>query len=134
MKQATQTTETTKQYNFRLLSEFANTLKDAGFTVIVSKNHPFEWLHFSKDDKIGTVGPNVFYSFNFGTVHKPCRGCGTGYGTGQAVELTVENAEHALIHHPNWASLNDIKAIRKYKDVNDFISHTNNKWAEYYTL
>ena len=48
-----------------VLKEFAQQLKDNGFTVLVSAKHPFEWLHFEKDGKFGTVSPDHFYNFNF---------------------------------------------------------------------
>lgn len=126
------TEKTKKQIQLEELTSFAQLLKDNGFAVLVSAKHPFEWLYFFKDGKFGTVSPDYFYSFNFGTVHKPCRECGTGFGTDREADLTIENAEKALIHHPNWALPSDIKAIRKYNSVYEFINSTNNKWAEYY--
>jgi hypothetical protein len=129
------TTELTrKQIQVNELTEFANELKANQFTVLVSAKHPFEWLYFYKDGDFGNVNPDYFGAFNFGTVHKPCRECGTGFGTDRETNLTIESANNSLIFAPNWASSSDIKAIRKYKSIDEFITSTHNKWAEYYIL
>lgn len=128
------TTITKKQVQVAELTEFASLLKENGFTVLVSALHPFEWLHFFKDGQFGTVSSNGFYQYNFGTVHKPCRECGTGYGMARDTSLTIKNAEDCLIFAPNWSNQKDRNAIRKYKDADDFINSTHNKWAEYYIL
>ena len=126
---------TKKQQQVNDLTEYANLLQQNGFTVIVSKKHPFEWIYFEKDGKIGTVSPGNFYGLNFSSVHKPCRECGTGFSTDREVtEPTIKHAENTLLHSPNWATPYQRKAVIKYKDVNDFISSTNNKWAEYYIM
>ena len=125
---------TKKQTQIKELTEFAQLLKDNGFTVLVSAKHPFEWLFFYKNGKFGTVGPDHFFNFNFGTVHKPCRECGTGYGTDRETGLTIENANNALIFAPGWATPSDKKAIVKYKTIEEFINSTHNQWAEYYIL
>lgn len=131
----TQAPLTRKQQQVKDLTEYANLLKLNGFTVLVSKEHPFEWLYFEKDGKIGSVSRNHFFGFNFGTVHKPCQECGTGFGIDrEVIKPTFKNADAALIHSPNWASSSQRKAVVKYKDVNDFINSPHNKWAEYYIL
>ena len=76
---------TKKQQQVNDLTEYANLLQQNGFTVIVSKKHPFEWIYFEKDGKIGTVSPGNFYGLNFSSVHKPCRECGTGFSTDREV-------------------------------------------------
>jgi len=129
-----ETAPTKKQIVFSELTEFANELKAAGFNVLVSAKHPFEWLHFEKDGKFGTVSPNGFFSYNFSTVHKPCKECGTGYGMERDTNLTVKYAANCLIFAPNWAASKDMAAIKKYSSIEDFINSTHNKWAEYYTL
>lgn len=126
--------KTKEQIQIEELKEFAQSLKDNGFTVIVSNMHPFEWLYFFKDGKFGDVNADYFYSFNFGTVHKPCRQCGTGFSTARETDLTIKNAEDSLIFAPAWATSEDIKAVQKYKFIDEFINSTNNKWAEYYIL
>lgn len=116
------------------LKTFSALLQENGFDVIVSAKHSFQWLFFHKDGKIGTVNADYFGGYNFGTVHKPCRECGTGFGTERETDLTVENAKGALLHAPSWASRSDVAAIRKYKSIEDFINSTHNKWAEYYVI
>ncbi len=124
-------TQTKKQFHTANLSEFAQTLKDNGFTVLVPKKYEFEWLFFFKDGNFGTVGPDSFYNYNFGTVHKPCRECGTGYGMARETDLTIKNATDCLIFAPSWAASSEIKAVMKYNTVDEFINSTHNKWAEY---
>lgn len=128
------TTElTNKQIKIEQLKEFANQLKVNGFTVLVSKKHSFEWLYYEKNGDFGTVSPDHFTGFNFGSVHKPCRQCGTGFGTDRETELTIERANESL-GIPYWATSLDRKEIKKYKSVEEFINSSNNKWAEYYIL
>lgn len=128
-----ETLKTKKQQSIEDLTKFADLLKANGFTVIVSKKHSFEWLYFEKNNKIGTVSPDGFYNFNFGSVHKPCKECGTGFRIATKTELTLKAANDTLIDGcPHWASKTDREAVRKYKDVQEFITHSNNKWAEYY--
>lgn len=118
------------------LEQFAQELKKAGFTVMVSAKHPFKWLFFALGDNIGEVSAGNFFGFNFGTVHKPCRECGTGFQIGEREgPLTIGTAkEAALTFAPNWAGSNDRAAVVKYSSVQEFINHSSNKWAEYYTL
>jgi hypothetical protein len=122
---------TKKQKQRQHLEAFAHELKANGYTVLVSAVHPFEWLHFEKGGYFGTVGPDYFYGYNFGTVHKPCREAGTGYGLGRQVDLSFAEAEKCLTHS-TWPEHRP--AVKFYKSVEDFLAATNNKWAEYYIL
>lgn len=119
------------------LNEFAQLLKDNGFTVLVSKKHsnPIGWMTFFKDGSFGHVSKERISGYHFSTVHKPCKECGTGYRmSDDFADLTIDNAIESLAFAPNWAAASDRKAIRKYKDVDDFINSTHNKWAEYYAI
>jgi hypothetical protein len=117
------------------LLQFANELKENGFTVLLPhREEESTWLKFYKDGYFGGIECDHFSSFNFATVHKPCRECGTGYGIEDRVDLTIENANKCLIKAPYWASSKDVAAIKQYKDVNDFINSTHNKWANYQIL
>lgn len=116
------------------LTTFATELKDNGFTVLVSAKHPFKWLYFEKDGKFGEVSPDGYLCYNYGTVHKPCRECGTGYGMARNTGLNLKDAADCLIFAPNWATTKEREAIRKYTSIDDFINSSHNKWAEYYTL
>jgi hypothetical protein len=129
------TTQLTKeQVQISELKEFAQELKDNGFTVLVSKKHPFKWLYFYKDGLFGNVNANHFFLYDFDTVHKPCRECGTGFGMIQNDALTIENANKSLSFAPQWAKRSQLNAIRKYTSIEDFINSTHNQWAEYYIL
>jgi hypothetical protein len=109
------------------LKAFARTLQSNGFNVIVSRKHPFKWLYFEKDGKLGTVSESHFSGFNFATVHKPCQDHGTGYGIIQEGELTIRNANDSLAY-AGWGT----PKLEKYKGAEDFIQR--NAWAEYYIL
>ena len=123
----TQTDERTQE-----LRDFAEVLQENGFTVVVSAKYPFQWLYFEKDGRLGKVSRSSYFGFNFGTVHKPCQACGTGYSITQQAELSIENAQDSLVNAPTWAKSRDMDKIRKYKNAQDFIK--NNQWAEYYIL
>lgn len=125
---------TKKQTQIAELTKFSNELKDNGFNVIISAKHPFEWIFFEKDGKFGEVSPDHFFNYNFATVHKPCRECGTGYGIDRESKLTIDNALKTLVFAPYWATQKDMKAIVKYNNIEDFINSTHNKWAGYYIL
>lgn len=117
--------------------DFAQLLKDNGFTVLVSANCelPHTWMFFYKDGKFGHVSKERLSGYHFSTVHKPCRECGTGFRIGEDDEpLTIENANNSLAHAPHWAFPSQIKAIQKYTSLEDFINSTHNKWANYITL
>lgn len=125
---------TKKQQQIADLKEFAQELKDNGFTVLVSKKHEFEWLYFFKNGQFGVVNASHFFNYNFGTVHKPCRECGTGFGITQEDNLSIENANKSLVNAPQWAKRSQLNAIRKYTSIEDFINSIHNEWAEYYIL
>jgi hypothetical protein len=102
-------------------------LKDNGFTVLISKKYPFEWLHFEKDGNFGYVGPASFYGYNFSSVHKPCKEYGTGLGTASDADLTIQNAIDAITAK-RW---NNVE-VNHYTSIENFMNHSNNQWAEYY--
>lgn len=110
------------------LKDYAKLLQDNGFRVIVSRKHPFEWMFFEKDGKLGTVSPDYFWGFDFATVNKPSHTHGTGYSIAQRADLTVENAQNCLVL-VGWGSS---EGVQKYTGAEDFIK--NNQWADYYIL
>ena len=109
------------------LLEFAKELKGAGYKVYSPVNTT-TWCHFVKDDKIGYVDYGG-WGFNFSSVHRPCRECGTGFGIHRNVTPTVAMAEDCLIFAPSWASGIDRQAIKKYKNWEDYASHPSNTWS-----
>lgn len=118
------------------LHKFARVLKENGFTVLVPtyKEEPQTWIKFFKNGKFGAVSCSYFSGFDFGTVHKPCRECGTGYGIAQNADLTIDNAEKCLIKAPSWAYSKDVSAIKEYNSVDEFINSSHNQWAKYQPL
>ena len=108
------------------LLKFVEELKDGGFKVYAPTNIT-TYCNFVKDDKIGYVERGD-YGFNFGTVHKPCRECGTGYSIHREIgNPTVEMAEDCLRFAPHWASSTDVQAIKKYKNWEEYASYSINK-------
>ena len=107
------------------LNEYAQLLLDNGFTIIAPKE-PSTYYHFSIDNKIGYCQYDKFMGVTFTTVHKPCRECGTGFGMEddrdkELLTLSVKSAlETVNTFAPAWANRNDVKAIKKYKDVAEF--------------
>lgn len=126
---------TQKQQQISELLKFANELKNNGFIVLIpNRDQESSWIKFFKDGYFGSIECDRFGGFNFSTVHKPCKECGTGYGIEQNTNLTIENANKCLIKAPKWATFPDVRAIKQYKNVEDFINSTHNKWAKYSVL
>ena len=108
------------------LLEFVEELKNNGFKVYTPGNLT-TYCHFVKDDKIGYVERGD-YGFNFGSVHKPCRECGTGYSIHREVNCpTVEMAADCLVYAPHWATGKDWQAIQKYKNWEDYTNQSTNR-------
>lgn len=117
------------------LTAFCEVLKENGFDVLRPLNPEYNtWIKIHKDGNFGSICCSNYSGFDFNTVHKPCRECGTGYVIETETDITIENAKKTLIFAPNWATSKDIKAIKKYKDINDFLSSTHNKWANYQVI
>lgn len=114
------------------LTAFCEVLKSNGFDVLRPANADYNtWIKIHKDGKFGAICCSYFGGFDFSTVHKPCRECGTGYSIEKESALTIKNAEKTLIFAPNWATGKEIAEIKKYKDITDFLNSTHNKWAKY---
>lgn len=109
------------------LNEYAELLRNNGFTIIAPKEIS-TYYHFEKDNKFGYCQYDHFRGVTFTTVHKPCGECGTGFGMeddrdNELLPLSVETAlQTTNTFAPHWASSSDVKAIRKYTDIADFIS------------
>ncbi len=122
------TTQTAEQTTADQLKDFAKLLQNNGFQVIISQKHPFKWMYFEKDGKLGTVSPSHYSGFNFATVNKPSHTHGTGYGITTDSDLTLQFALDSLAL-VGWGTG---RGVEKYKDAQDFIKL--NAWAEYYIL
>ncbi len=121
-------TQTIEQTTAEQLKDFARLLQSNGFQVLISRKHPFKWMYFEKDGKLGTVSPSHYSGFNFATVNKPSHTHGTGYGITTDGELNLRSALNSLAF-VGWGTG---EGVEKYKDVSDFIKR--NAWAEYYIL
>jgi hypothetical protein len=108
------------------LLEFAQVLKNNGFKVYAPEKYT-TYCNFVKDDKIGYCEVNDWGSFNFSTVHKACRECGTGYSMHREVCPEVKMAEDCFVMAPDWANSQDFKAIRKYKNWEEYVSEPINR-------
>ena len=100
-------------------------IKALGFDVYtrepVMPSAPVTYAFFTDGVNIGyiQIGRNGGM-YSLGTVHKPCRECGTGYSVGSIDIITKEALDVSFIHHPNWAKKSDIKSIVKYKDWDEY--------------
>ena len=109
------------------LMEFVEELKDKGFKVY-GPTIVTTYCHFVKYDKIGYVEAGD-HGFNFSTVHKPCRECGTGFGMERETHNpTAQMAHDCLVEYPSWASSADRQAVKKYKSWEDYASYPSNNW------
>ena len=114
-----------------ILHEFVKELKQNGFKVFTSaEDKNYSYCHFIKDDKIGYVQTDYFGGLSFSTVHKPCKGFGTGFGlndlNNRVWQPTIKDAEKCFITAPNWATGN-IGDIKKYKNWDEYINTPINK-------
>ena len=112
------------------LMAFINELKDNDYQVYVPSNFT-TYFHFVKNDKIGYVELTA-NGYNFSTVHKPCRECGTGYSIHREIAIpTIEMANDCFVLAPGWVARDDVKAIKKYKNWDEYANSNLNKWANY---
>lgn len=111
------------------LLKFAKELNDNGFDVYTSKKKNPIYLYFVKDNNIGYVERSPF-GYNFETVHKPNKLCGTHFSIArECVEPTIELAKMCFVVKPSWAR--KYKNPIKYKSWDDYLSHPINKILEY---
>lgn len=111
------------------LRGFIEKLKDEGFKVYA----PIElttFCKFTKDNKIGYVEVGDF-GWNFSTVHKPDKTCGTGYSIHRdKPSATVQDALDCFVFKPDWASKNDI--VVKYENYEEHMQDWNfSSYVEY---
>jgi len=111
------------------LKEYAEVLKQNGFDVYMPVKSA-TYCHFVKDDKIGYVEASD-WGFNFSSVHKPCRECGTGFSIHREVFTpTVQMAIDCFVIAPNWG-INYCKVVNKYKSWEDYLKYPTNKILQY---
>lgn len=89
---------------------YAKTIKKMGFRVYVSKRvNPFNdfygWIVNDKDE-IGIFEYRPYEGIHLGTMHKPARNRGTGFGVGNPygqANLSKELIEQVFLKCPGWA-------------------------------
>ncbi len=120
-----------KQEKIEQLKEFAQLLKEKGFTVLIDNKHPFHWVYFEKGGRFGDVQDSGYSGFNFGSAYIPCRSHGTGRQVDRNVGLSIEYATNA-INEVGWSHSPEIE---RYQGIADFIKRKNKDgFAEFYVL
>lgn len=113
--------------DLELLANYKEDLLNNGFSIIETDHHRQTWFHFSKDNKIGYVQCAYFGGLSFSTVNIPCKECGTGFAIdGSTVQTgisapTIQDALNTFVIAPNWARQSERNAVKKYKDIEDFL-------------
>jgi hypothetical protein len=81
------------------------------------------WCYFTDGVQIGYLEYNEFRGFNLSTVHAPNQMTGTGFSVGRGVATLNKGAlEGAFISSPGWASEDELKTVRKYQSVAEFLN------------
>lgn len=122
------TIEETKISSEADLNAYADLLRRNGFTIIAPEK-PSKWFHFMRDNKFGNVQLSGWMGLvNFGTDHRPCHECGTGFSVLHEVDretsLTVENAVKT-INAPVWREYFGV--AKKYTSIEDYLSVATNR-------
>jgi len=125
-------------FKSELLTDTADMIKAAGFKVYWSRwsddTRKATYFHFTDGTNIGYCQEGYFGGIRFSTVHKPCRECGTGFGLTDDPGIyspTIEDAKQAFIIAPNWAKINDLKAVKKYANWQEFVKSPIHSMPEY---
>jgi len=91
----------------------------AGYKVFIFQDIVGQVFIVNKDDQICTIHTSLG-GLNIGTVHKPCRSCGTGYGLERDLSnVTINQVQHAcIVTCPSWdhKSYNNIKKWKNFKE------------------
>lgn len=112
--------------------EFKNeSLKEVYDKVKEMKLQAFTWeskgeikqFFFTDGLKIGTCSAS-YGSVSFGSVHRPCKECGTGFGFDYDLNKSlIENINYSLnINYPQWATNSQKEAVKKYKNAEEYIN------------
>lgn len=109
-----------RKFENATLQDVVNIAKEKGYKVYTfeSSGNIKQIFFENQDGKIGTAS-EYYGGITFGSVHKPCRECGTGFM--MSLEFADPNElDIAFAFAPNWATDSQRKVIRKYKDWNDY--------------
>jgi hypothetical protein len=95
----------------------------AGFSVYQNPDPRWQsYAYFTDGQNVGYCQNSRFGGLTLSTCHVPCRECGTGFGMGEASDLTREALSVAFVRCPDWASATDRAAVRKWSDVAKFLA------------
>lgn len=118
------------------LLNFAHELKAAGLTVIMPtepEGEQYNWINYTDGQTFASVSWNSYDGVTYSRRHKP-----GPHGTGVRVsdrhaELTTDAARAAL-RYPAWFSTRERAQVQQYRDADDYINSTLNKWCKPYIL
>jgi hypothetical protein len=115
---------------FQHLTEYAETLRKAGFTIIAPENSDYTWFWGMKDNKFFAVDADKFGAFNLSTDHKPSLQHGTGFRVYDRIYTPdVTHAERTL-DRPSWANI--YSGIKYYNSIEEFMQ--GHKWCKPYIV
>lgn len=118
------------------IKDFAALLLDNGMQVFtkIYNSGSSTYIYFSDGVNIGYAQEGRWGGVRISTVHFPTKDIGTGFSlqgeVESIVEPTIEDAKKAFITAPNWASRSDRSKVKKFKDVNHYLSQPVNKIGE----
>jgi hypothetical protein len=115
---------------FQHLTDYAETLRKEGYTIMAAENPEYTWFWGMKDNKFFTVDADKHGLFNLSTDHKPSKGLGSGFRVWDRIlNPDITHAEKAL-NRPSWA--NRYSGIKYYNSVEEFM--VGHKWCKPYIV
>ena len=116
-----------KVFKHEELQSYAELLKSSGLTVYISvwkhSNALPTYFHFTDGVNIGYV-ECTSWGFRFGTVHKPNKITGTGFGLQSDNDRigapTLSHALECFIGYPDWCRAAERSSVVKYKNWDEF--------------
>jgi len=106
-------------------------MKKHDFRCFVS-NEPI-WQRYCIYEKKGHIGyvERGDYGWNIATKHKPNQSTGTGFSVCRdSMKPEIQVLYEAFEFAPNWVSDNDLKTIKKYSGIDEYIKQTNANLVE----
>lgn len=103
-----------------LFIDYCKIVEDLGYRVFISSNPLFNYAFIvNEKDELGYMQLGDFgFGLNLSTTHKPCQGCGSGFGlyngTDSLSEITKQNIEECFMIAPKWATRRQWEAVKKW--------------------
>lgn len=88
-----------------------------GFRLFAPENIT-EYFYVVRGNDIAYVEYRFMSGLHYRSVHKPCKHAGTGF--------EASSLEEALEYRPKWCDWQNIPPVRKYRDMDEFMSHPMN--------